>query len=370
MWPEVSPAVSVIIPHYNNHDMLARVVAAVRAQDYPGEVEIVVADDGSAVTPSLPGITVVAQEDRGFRAASARNLGAAAATGEVLAFFDGDTLPEPGYLSAVVPHIQRDRRAVVVGSRLTGPDSAEPRWLADAFLRTDHLSRADDTSWRYIISAALACSANFFHHLGGFDASIVGYGGEDWEFGWRAWNAGARFVHEPAAVAVHPEEDFGGRNAHPEEIKNAETTALAHRITHPIARPNGIVFATADVAVECGSFDAPGATEAVVASWLRIDARVYLPSVPDLFAADPRVVAGSPGNERIRVELRRPWALQDADVFYRRATDRHHVLADGTAVVAARARALTSPSVRSRGELLGLKLLDAPQRLERTFAGW
>ena len=41
-WPDVS----VVIPHYNDADALERVVAAVRAQDYAGEVEIVVADDG------------------------------------------------------------------------------------------------------------------------------------------------------------------------------------------------------------------------------------------------------------------------------------------------------------------------------------
>ncbi|WP_245945757.1 glycosyltransferase [Corynebacterium senegalense] len=369
MWPDVS----VVIPHYNNHSALAGVVAAVRAQDYPGRVEIIVADDGSDIVPSLPGVRVVAQEDQGFRAAAARNLGAAAATGEVLVFFDGDTLPEPGFLRAVVPHIQRNRRALVVGSRLTGPDRSEPQWLADAWTRTDHLSRADDTSWRFIISAALACSATFFRHVGGFDASFVGYGGEDWEFGWRAWNAGAEFVHEPAAVAVHPETDFGARHpdtAEEARVKNVETLALARRVTHPLARPAGVVFDTADVAVVAAEFPQPGALEAVIASWLRIDARVYVPAVPGLFAADPRVVAGAPANERIRVGLRQPWALQDADVFYRRATDRHHVCADGTEVATARARALTSPSVRSRGQLLGLTLLDAPQRLERLFAGW
>ncbi|MEX3504990.1 glycosyltransferase [Corynebacterium sp. LK2510] len=369
MWPDVS----VVIPHYNNHAALAEVVAAVRAQRYDGAVEIIVADDGSSVTPAIEGVTTVRQDDQGFRAAAARNLGAAAASGEVLAFLDGDTIPEPGYLAAVVPHIQRNRRAVVVGSRLTGPERREPAWLVDAYTRTDHLSRADSTSWRFIISAALTCSANFFRHIGGFDASIVGYGGEDWEFGWRAWNAGALFVHEPRAIALHPAPDFGKRHATEWSealAKNAETVALAQRITHPIARPAGVVFPTADVAVTVPTFDAPGVTETVIASWLAIDARVYVDEVAPLFSHDPRVLSGTAANERIRVTLAQPWALGDADVFYRRATDRHLILADTTSVVSARALALTSPSVRSRGELLGLRAVDGPQRLERAFAGW
>ncbi|SDR75283.1 glycosyltransferase [Corynebacterium timonense] len=366
----VWPRVSVIIPHYNNHAMLARVVAAVRAQDYEGEVEIIVADDGSRTPPEIAGVTVLVQEDRGFRAAAARNLGASAATGEVVAFVDGDTLPEPGYLRAVVPHIRRNSRAVVVGSRLTGPERTEPEWLAQAWERTGHLSRADSTSWRFIISAALTCSADFFRLLGGFDASMVGYGGEDWEFGWRAWNAGAEFVHEPAAVAVHPEPDFGERGGDVEAAKNAETVALAHRITHPIARPAGVTFASADVAVVVPDAAGAGVVEAVIASWLRIDAHVYAASVPPLFSADRRVSVGAPRGERMCVELRQPWALASPETFYARATDSHLVCADGTRVLTARARALSAPAARTSGEQLGLSLLDAPQRLERLFADW
>ena len=58
--------ISVIIPHYNAPEHLARVVAAVRAQDVADEVEIIVADDGSDQVPDVPGATVVTQEDRGL----------------------------------------------------------------------------------------------------------------------------------------------------------------------------------------------------------------------------------------------------------------------------------------------------------------
>ena len=64
--------------------------------------KVVVADDGSRVIPDVSAsrlnVTVVRQEDRGFRAAAARNLGAAATTASVLCFLDADTVPEPGYL--------------------------------------------------------------------------------------------------------------------------------------------------------------------------------------------------------------------------------------------------------------------------------
>mgnify|MGYP002651303593 CR=1 FL=1 len=41
MWPDVS----VIIPYYDNPAGLRAVLAALRAQDYPARVEIIVADD-------------------------------------------------------------------------------------------------------------------------------------------------------------------------------------------------------------------------------------------------------------------------------------------------------------------------------------
>ena len=99
--------ISVIIPHYNDPDSLARVVAAVRAQEGVGEVEIIVADDGSAddseqVAEEFSDRLAIRyryQEDRGFRAAEARNMGAAIARAPILVFVDSGTLAGPDLLA-------------------------------------------------------------------------------------------------------------------------------------------------------------------------------------------------------------------------------------------------------------------------------
>ena len=363
------PSVSVVIPHYNSHESLEHVVRAIRAQDYAGEVEIVVADDGSERLPQIPGVRLVRQEDVGFRAAAARNLGAAAAGGEVLAFLDADTIPEPGYLSAVVPHVMGDERAVVVGTRLTGAAREEPQWLRDAWERTDHLRTADHTSWRYIISAVLSCSTAFFESVGGFDGSFVGYGGEDWEFGWRAWNSGATFVHEPDAVAVHPEEDFGGRFADPAEavrVKNAETLALARRISHPLARPEHVLFADYDIAVTVPPLDGEGVMEFVISEWVKIGAYVQVAQVPDLFTADPRV-GSAEVPARVSVAIGAGWAPQDLDALL---ACEYVLCPDGTMVRTARAAALGLEPVTASPESVGLTPVSGPLQLERYFAGW
>jgi len=363
------PAVSVVIPHYNAPESLARVVAAVRAQDYAGEVEIVVADDGSRALPQIPGVRLVQQEDLGFRAAAARNLGAAAASGEVLAFLDADTVPEPEYLSAVVPHIVGDARAVVVGTRLTGRERTEPQWLVDAWDATDNLRAADHSSWRYVISAVLSCSRQFFDEVGGFDGSFVGYGGEDWEFGWRAWNAGATLVHEPHAIAVHEEEDFGARFDNPAEaarVKNSESLALATRITHPLARPDGVCFGDFDMAVTVPALDGEGVTEFVIAEWVKFGAYVQVAEVPELFAADPRV-GSAPIDARVSIAIGAAWAPQDLDLLL---AAEHVLCGDGTVVRTARAAALGLEAATGTPESIGLTPVAGPLQLERYFAGW
>ena len=340
----VAPRVSVIIPYYENPAGLAQVLAGIAAQTYPGEVEVIVADDGSATPPEVPAhVRVVRQEDLGFRAAAARNLGAAHASGEVLAFLDGDTIPEPGYLEAVVARLVAEPEVLVVGSRRhlvvevgadsgderdsaaemssttarpaagyervpagTSPmgservrDLGEPAWLRDAWGYTDDLRAVDDTGFRFVISAVLSCTRAVFERVGGFDGTIVGYGGEDWEFAWQAWLAGCEFRHEPGAQAVHLGADWGARAEDPARAiaeKNAETLALAARITHPIMRPAGVVFKVPDIAVRWAGETDPGVVVPVVAALLAAgDVHVELDAVPDVFGADSRVRAGNGG---------------------------------------------------------------------------
>lgn len=102
----MSPTIGVVVPHYDDERRLRWVLEALAQQSFPMcDLHVVVADDGSARVPVPPDVPyrcdVVRQEDRGFRAAAARNLGAAAVEGDLLVFLDGDTVPTPGYLAAI-----------------------------------------------------------------------------------------------------------------------------------------------------------------------------------------------------------------------------------------------------------------------------
>lgn len=420
----VPPTVDVIIPHYDDPSALHRMISAVARQTHPRELlHVIVADDGSPRAPEVRApeglrVSVVKQEDLGFRAAAARNLGAAAGDGEVLCFLDCDTVPEPGYVAAAVAGM--DARTVTVGrrrhaafpaagGRSSGGDPlagieplGDPEWLDDAYRATRALADADDASFRFVISAVLTVGRELFERIGGFDATIVGYGGEDWEIAWRLWRAGARFRRVADAVAWHDGPDWGGRSddeASAAAQKNRETLALAQRISHPIARPDGVAFPIPDVQVHlhrAGSWE-PGAVAATIATCLAAgDCRVVVPDgsgdtgngipggIANPFPADPRV-GPAVGGARIEVELLRPIGAVPggwAEVAERLAPASHGTIigADQEPIArfsTARQRALLewsrrglAPRPKARAVPVQWPVLRGPIRLEGRFAGW
>ena len=77
---EPSCPLSVIVPYFETPDDLARTLAALEDQSYPGELfEVIVVDDASEPPLELPSspldVKLVRQEGAGFGLARARNNG-------------------------------------------------------------------------------------------------------------------------------------------------------------------------------------------------------------------------------------------------------------------------------------------------------
>ena len=173
----------------------------------------------------------------------------------------------------------------------------DPAWLSDGYARTDDLAEAGVEDFRLIISALMGVDRELFDRVGGFDESLTGYGGEDWDLAYRCWQAGARFAHVPGAVAWHDGPDLGGR-PDTRDIKDAETMALAQRIPLPSTRGRGLVFQQPTVVVRVCGHDNDGEAFLTSCQLLRdTDAGVWFVdrrSVPGALAQDPRVRAGEP----------------------------------------------------------------------------
>ena len=252
------PTVSVVVTHYEQHEQLADVLAALDQQTLV-PYEVIVSDDGSEREPAVPqGVRLVRQEDLGFRAAAARNLGASVATGDALVFLDADTVPEAGFLEAVTRRLAACPDVLAVGRRrhrdADGGELPEPAWLAEAYAASRDLLDADVRSFRFVISAVLACRRSLFEDLGGFDERYVGYGGEDWDLAYRAWNAGAVLVHERDAVAWHDGPEWATRDGD-RERKDAESLRLAALVPEPHTRGAPLPALLPSVLVDLDRYD-------------------------------------------------------------------------------------------------------------------
>lgn len=390
---EHPPLVSVVVVHYEQPGDLARTLGALARQTHPAELlEVIVVDDGSATAPVVPpGVQLIRLPDRGFRAATARNRGAAAARGSVLCFLDADTAPEPSYVAELtrLPAVRDDavtvgrRRHADFGDAPASPDAAgidaagaaaaapvevagplaelrEPAWLRDAYARSRDLLEADQRSYRYVISSVLACSSAFFAATGGFDESFDEYGGEDWEWAHRAFTRGAVLAHVPSAVAWHNGPDVSGRSDDPDELRrrmNRETLLLLNRIGVPGSVGRGLRSASPDIVVTL-----PPGTPAATA----VCADLLLEALPAArLVLDDALAALFPGDDRMQGRTSPATSRADARVTVTLDSLVTVPRADRAAFCAALARATDDVGA---GELGWVELHDPATALTVTVA--
>lgn len=203
---------SVIIPTYNNREVLRQTLQSVFDQDLAGgRYEVVVLDDGSTddtgeMVRSLSrpvGLTYQWQENRGR--AAARNAGSRLAKGKVLFYLDSDIIAGPGLLSRHLHyHEKQDGPIGVQGRTLIHPTSKVTPFMKTKELVPDLTRRKrQDLSPYHIITRNLSIRAQDLWAVGGFDESFPGYGWEDIELGLRLHEHGVRFFYDPQAVGYH-----------------------------------------------------------------------------------------------------------------------------------------------------------------------
>ena len=112
-----APAFSVIIPAYNERELVGHAIRSVQAQDR-SDWEAIVVDDGSTdgtadavreLAEGDPRIELVSKENAGLSAA--RNTGIRRARAELISFLDSDDMWLPGYLSAMWDALESNPQA-------------------------------------------------------------------------------------------------------------------------------------------------------------------------------------------------------------------------------------------------------------------
>jgi GT2 family glycosyltransferase len=133
--------------------------------------------------------------------ATARNLGARHAHGDLVAFTDDDCLPTRQWATLLVGALEREPGALVGGrvvNGLTSLPSAEAAQLVIDVVQAHYSSRA--RPGRFLTSNNVALSRAAFLALGGFDEVFTGAAAEDRDLSERAADAGYPIVHCAALV--------------------------------------------------------------------------------------------------------------------------------------------------------------------------
>lgn len=128
----LTPSVTVQLPVYNERYVATRIIDAVAGLNYPpNALQIQVLDDSTDDTTDLvrgrvaywrtQGLSIehVRRETRSGYKAGALDNGLKTATGDFIALFDADFIPEPDFLRRTVPVLNADERLAFVQGRWT-----------------------------------------------------------------------------------------------------------------------------------------------------------------------------------------------------------------------------------------------------------
>jgi GT2 family glycosyltransferase len=213
----VDPEVSIVIVSWNGRRFLDDCLRAAGRQ-VGVRAEIILVDNGSTdstvefVRSTFPRVRIVRlDQNRGF--AAGNNAGACEARGEYLAFLNNDTVPEPGWLAALLGAIDRRAGVVLVTSRIVymhDPgivDSAGDGLLrAGAAFKWHHGERVEAAEAARqvfgVCGAACLMPKAVFDELGGFDEEFFA-SHEDVDLSYRARLLGYRCWYVPTAIVRH-----------------------------------------------------------------------------------------------------------------------------------------------------------------------
>lgn len=196
---------SIIVCTRNGRARLRGCLEAISRMDGSG-FETLVIDDGSTdgtsefVAANFPWVHLITQEPRGLSVA--RNTGATAARGRILAFTDDDCEPDREWLARLVPIFREGKFAAAGGPNLPPkPRSWQEAVVCAAPGAPSHVM-LDDTEAEHLPGCNLVVTKEAFEAIGGFDARFH-TAGDDVDFCWRLREAGYRLGFVPGAFVWH-----------------------------------------------------------------------------------------------------------------------------------------------------------------------
>lgn len=215
-----TPRASIVIPVYNQFAHTLGCLRALAAHPPVASVEIIIVDDGSsdettAALVQVDGLRYLRRTDNGGFVAAC-NDGAAMARGDFVVFLNNDTVPQPGWLDALLATFDEEPGTGLVGAQLLYPDGRLQE--AGGIVRKDgsadklgRLEAADHCGFNhvrrvdYCSGAAIALPRVVLESIGGFDTRYSPAFYEDTDLGMQVRSRGLQVLCQPASKVVHTE---------------------------------------------------------------------------------------------------------------------------------------------------------------------
>ena len=198
------PKVSVIVCSYNGGQTLEACLRSLKKLNYP-DYEVVLVDDGSKdntreIVSHHPWVRTIHQPNMGLSVA--RNVGAAHATGEIIAYTDSDCMADPDWLYYLVGTLLSGDYAGVGGPNISPPaQNWHQACVAAAPGGPSHVLLSDVVA-EHIPGCNMAFHKWAFDKIGGFDPEYR-KAGDDVDFCWRLQQEGQVIAFSPSAIVWH-----------------------------------------------------------------------------------------------------------------------------------------------------------------------
>jgi O-antigen biosynthesis protein len=201
--PDAWPRMSVIVCVYNGEQTIRDCCEGLLELDYP-DYEVIIVDDGStdrtAELASEYPFQLIRTQNHGL--SSARNTGLEAATGQIVAYTDGDARPDPHWLMYLAAGFQKTAHVGIGGWNL-GPNG--DGWIADCVTNAPggpvHVLLSDSEA-EHIPGCSMAFRKDALAAIGGFDPQFRA-AGDDVDVCWRLQQRGWTLGFEPGAMVWH-----------------------------------------------------------------------------------------------------------------------------------------------------------------------
>ncbi len=198
------PSVSVVVCSYNGSRTLEECLESLMRLTY-ADYEVILVDDGSTdataeIAERFPLVRLIRQENRGLSAA--RNVGARAAKGAIIAYTDDDCVADPDWLTYLV-RAMLDQDVVAIGGPNITPatDGWVARCVAASPGNPSHVM-LDDRHAEHVPGCNMAVRRDVLLDMGGFDTQFR-QAGDDVDVCWRLLDQGYSIGFAPAAVVWH-----------------------------------------------------------------------------------------------------------------------------------------------------------------------